>query len=89
MAIFGSRTLLLIPGLQTLKELSGPKYGFNGPRYQGVMPDGTLIVDDKYTHSVKIIVVDGALLQVIGKGQAAKRPGKFLTLEGVELKGEI
>jgi hypothetical protein len=53
------------------------------------MPDGTLIVDDKYTHSVKIIVVDGALLQVIGKGQAAKRPGKFLTLEGVELKGEI
>ena len=77
MAIFGSRTLLLTPGLQTLKELSGPKYGFNGPRYQGVMPDGTLIVDDKYTHSVKIIVVDGALLQVIGKGQAAKRPGKF------------
>ncbi|MEC7655326.1 MAG: hypothetical protein VX416_03150 [Pseudomonadota bacterium] len=53
------------------------------------MPDGTLIVDDKYTHSVKIIVVDGALLQVIGKGQAAKRPCKFLTLEGVELKGEI
>ena len=68
---------MLTPGLQTLKELSGPKYGFNGPRYQGVMPDGTLIVDDKYTHSVKIIVVDGALLQVIGKGQAAKGPGKF------------
>ena len=34
-------------------------------------------------------MVDGALLQVIGKGQAAKRPGKFLTLEGVELKGDI
>ena len=38
------------------------------------MPDGTLIVDDKYTHIVKIIVADGALLQVIGKGQAAKGP---------------
>ena len=89
MAIFGSRMLLLTPGLQIIKELSGPKYGFNGPRYQDVMLDGTLIVDDKYTHSVKIIVVDGALLQVIGKGQAAKGPGKFLTLEGVELKGDI
>ena len=76
--------LLLTPG-----ELSGPKYGFNGPRYQDVMPDSTLIVDDKYMHSVKINVADGAILQVIGKGQAAKGPSKFTTPEGVELKGDI
>ena len=80
---------MLTPKLQTLKELSGPKYGFNGPRYQDVMPDGTLIVADKYTHSVNIVAIDEELLQVIGKGQAAKGPGKFLTLEGVELKGDI
>ena len=83
------RMLLLTPGLQIIKELSGPKYGFNGPRYQDVMPDGTLIVADKYTHSVKIIAVDGALLQVIGTGRAEKGPGKFTTPEGVELKGDI
>ena len=80
---------MLTPGLQTTKELSGPKYGFNGPRYQDVMPDGTLIVDDKYTHSVKIISVDGALLQNTGTGQAAKGPVKFTTPEGAELKGDI
>ena len=62
---------------------------FNGPRYQNVMPDGTLIVADKFTHSVKIIAVDGALLQVIGEGQVAKGPGKFTSPEGVELKGDI
>jgi len=83
------RMLLLTPGLQIVKELSGPKYGFKGPRYQDVMPDGTLIVADKYTHSVKIIAPDGALLQVIGTGQAAKGPGKFTTPEGVEIKGDI
>ena len=52
------------------------------------MPSGTLIVADKYTHSVKIIAVDGALLQVIGTGQPADGPGKFTT-EGVKLKGDI
>jgi len=54
------------------------------------MPGGTLIVDDQYMHSLMIIfLVDGALLQVIGKGQAAKGPGKFSRPEGVELKGDI
>ena len=53
------------------------------------MPDGTLIVADKYTHSVNTIAVDGELLQVIGKGRAAKGPGKFTTPEGVKLKGDI
>ena len=52
------------------------------------MPNGPLIVADKYTHSVKIIAVDGALLQVIGTGQPADGPGKFTT-EGVKLKGDI
>ncbi len=82
------RMLLLTPTLQLIKELSGSPYGFNGPRYQDVMPDGTLIVADKYTHSVKIIGTEGALLQVIGTGRAEKGPGKFTTPEGVEICGE-
>ena len=40
------RMLLLTPGLQIIKELSGSRYKFNGPRYQDIMPDGTLIAPD-------------------------------------------
>ncbi len=82
------RMLLLTPDLRIKTELKGPRYGFRGPRYQDVMPDGTLIVADKNTHSVKIIAPDGTLTQVIGTGRAGKGPGKFTTPEGVELRGE-
>lgn len=82
------RMLLLTPDLKVRKELGGPRYGFRGPRYQDVMEDGTLIVADKYTHSVKIIAPDGALVQVLGTGRPGKGPGKFTTPEGVELRGE-
>lgn len=82
------RMLLLSPDLKIKRELSGPAYRFNGPRYQDVMPDGTLIVADKYTHSVKIIGRDGRMIQVIGTGGPGKGPGRFRTPEGVELRGE-
>ena len=82
------RMLLLTPTLQIIKELSGARYKFDGPRYQDVMPDGTLIVADKNSHTIKIIGTDGTLLQVIGTGRAEKGPGKFTTPEGVELRGE-
>ena len=82
------RMLLLSPDLKIKRELSGPEYRFNGPRYQDVMPDGTLIVADKYTHSVKIIGPGGRMIQVIGTGSAGKGPGLFQTPEGVELRGE-
>lgn len=73
------RMLLLTPDLKIRKELKGAPYNFRGPRYQDVMPDGTLIVADKNTHSVKIIGPDSKLLQVIGTGRAGKGPGKFTT----------
>ena len=78
----------LAPDLKIRKELRGAPYKFRGPRYQDVMPEGTLIVADKYTHSVKIIGADGTLLQVIGTGRAGKGPGRFTTPEGVELRGD-
>ena len=83
-----NRMLLLTPDLKIRKELRDAPYNFRGPRYQDVMPDGTLIVADKYTHSVKIIGADGTLLQVIGTGRAGKGPGRFTTPEGVELRGD-
>jgi DNA-binding beta-propeller fold protein YncE len=83
-----NRMLLLTPDLNIRRELSGAPYNFRGPRYQDVMPDGTLIVADKNTHSVKIVGPDGALLQVIGTGRAGKGPGQFTTPEGVELRGD-
>ena len=83
-----NRMLLLTPDLKIRKELRGAPYKFRGPRYQDVMPEGTLIVADKYTHSVKIIGADGTLHQVIGTGRAGKGPGRFTTPEGVELRGD-
>ena len=52
-------------------------------------PDGTLVVADKYTHSVKIIAPGGKFLSVIGGRSSGKGPNKFRTLEGVELRGDI
>lgn len=82
------RMLLLDPELTILRELSAAPYQFNGVRYQDVLPDGTLIVADKNTHSVKIISQSGELLQVIGTGRPGKGPDRFTTPEGVETRGE-
>lgn len=73
--------------LEILEILSGPEYRFDGPRYLDVAPDGTLIVADKYTHSVKVISSNGEVLGVIGDGSPGEGPGKFRTPEGVELRG--
>ena len=53
-----------------------------------VYEDGTLIVADKNSHTVKFIHTDGTLLQVIGTGWPEKGPGRFTTPGGVELRGE-
>lgn len=82
------RMVLLSPDLKIKKVLQGAPYNFSGPRYQDTLPDGTLIVADKNTHSVKIIGPDGALIQVLGGGGSGKGPGKFRTPEGIELKGQ-
>ena len=84
----GNNRMLLTPALNIRQELSGATYNFRGPRYQDVMPDDTLIVADKNTHSVKIIGPDGTLLHVIGTGRAGKGPGRFATPEGAELRGD-
>jgi DNA-binding beta-propeller fold protein YncE len=79
------RLVRMSPELEIKTVLEGAPYRFSGPRYLDVAADGTLVVADKYTHSIKIIAEDGALLGVIGDGSSGKGPAKFKTPEGVEL----
>lgn len=79
------RLVRMSPELEVKTVLQGTPYDFSGPRYLDVAPDGTLVVADKYTHSIKIIAEDGTLLGVIGDGSSGEGPGTFTTPEGVEL----
>jgi DNA-binding beta-propeller fold protein YncE len=81
------RVVLLTQDLKIKRQLKGKPYKFSGPRYLDLMADGGLIVADKYTHSVKFIGADGALIKVLGTGRAARGPGLFTTPEGVARGG--
>jgi DNA-binding beta-propeller fold protein YncE len=83
------RLLLLSEALAVVDELSGPPFDFDGVRYLDVMPDGTLIAADKYTHSVKVVDPQGRLLATLGDGRPGKGEGRFRTPEGVEIAGDI
>ena len=83
------RILLLSQSLQVLGELSGPPLDFHGVRYLDVMPDGTLIAADKYTHSLKVVDPEGRLLATLGNGRPGRGEGVFRTPEGVEIHGDI
>ncbi len=83
------RMLLLSPELEIKRELSGPRYDFDGVRYQDVLPDGTLIAADKNNHQVKFIGPDGELILVLGTGSPEMGPSKFRTPEGVEVQGDM
>lgn len=83
------RVLLLSESLHIVRELSGPPFDFDGVRYLDVMPDGTLIAADKYSHTVKVIDPGGRLLAVLGSGRPGKGEGVFRTPEGVDSVGDI
>ncbi len=83
------RMVRMSPDLEAKTVLKGATYDFSGPRYLDVAADGTLVVADKYSHSVKVIAEDGTLLGVIGDGDSGEGPQKFRTPEGVELRGDI
>jgi DNA-binding beta-propeller fold protein YncE len=82
------RILLLNESLEIVSELSGPPFHFDGVRYLDVMPDGTLVAADKYSHKVKIIDADGRLLATLGTGRPGKGEGVFRTPEGAESAGD-
>ena len=80
------RLVRMTPELVITTVLSGPTLDLDGPRYLDVLPDGTLIVADKYSHSVKVIAEDGRLIATLGDGRKGLGPGKFTTPEGVEIR---
>jgi DNA-binding beta-propeller fold protein YncE len=84
-----NRMLLMTEELKVIKELKGSPYNFNGVRYQDVLPDGTLIAADKYSHSIKVISPEGDLLMTIGSDEPGMGPGVFHTPEGVETRANI
>lgn len=76
------------PDLNRLRVLSGPQYGFAGPRYMDIGPDGLLVVADQDAHRVlKIDPVSGAVLGVIGTGRPGKGPNLLDDPEGVAIRG--
>ena len=82
------RILLLSASLEVIDELSGPPYDFDGVRYLDVLPDGTLLAADKYSHSIKLISPDGRLAATLGSGRPGRGPGVFTTPEGVDSAGD-
>ena len=82
------RILLLSESLEMIDERSGPSYGFDGVRYLDVLPDGTLLAADKYSHSIKLISPDGGLAATLGSGRPGRGAGVFSTPEGVDSAGD-
>lgn len=81
------RLLLLSPELRVLRELTRQDYQFDGVRYMDLLPDGTLIAADKNNHQIKFIRPDGKLVLTLGSGRPEKGPDRFITPEGVEVRG--
>jgi len=81
------RVVRLNAALEIDLNLSGDSYAFDGPRYMDFDADGRLYVADKYSNQIKIIAVDGTLLQVLGADGAGKGAGLFRHPEGVEIRG--
>lgn len=81
------RMVRLNDALEVTRTLSGPDYGFNGPRYLDFDAAGRMYVADKYSNSVKLIDKTGKLTQVLGQDQADKGEGVFDRPEGVEIRG--
>ncbi len=74
--------------LQLIQMLDDPKFGFVGPRYMDITPDGLLIVADQDAHRVlKIDPISEEVMGIIGTGE----PGLGINLlddpEGVAVRG--
>ncbi len=84
----GRRLVRFSADLEPLGVISGPAYGFVGPRYLDFDPDGMLVVADQDAHRIlKIDPADGALLGVLGTGAPGLGPNLFDDPEGVAIRG--
>lgn len=84
-----NRVLLLSESLEVVAELRGAPFDFDGVRYLDVLPDGTLLAADKYSHSLKVIGPQRNVLATIGLGQGELGRGFLKTPEGVDSEGDL
>ncbi|NDR59457.1 Vgb family protein [Aliiruegeria sabulilitoris] len=85
---FNRRLVQFSPELEQLRILSGPQFGFIGPRYLDVDDFGKLVVADQDAH--RVLLIDPAtdsLLGVIGSGSPGMGPGLLDDPEGVAIRG--
>jgi DNA-binding beta-propeller fold protein YncE len=82
------RMVQLDEGLQIIRILTGPVYGFNGPRYHDFDTEGRMLVADKNSNQIKVIAPDGTLIQVLGTKARGMGEGLFYQPEGVEISGD-
>lgn len=85
---FQRRLVQFTPELEQIRTLSGPQFGFVGPRYMDIGPDGILVVADQDAHRViKIAPVSDKVLGVIGLGFSGRGPNLMDDPEGVAIRG--
>ncbi len=82
------RMVQLDEGLQIIRILTGPVYGFDGPRYHDFDTGGRMLVADKNSNQIKVIAPDGTLIQVLGTKARGMGEGLFYQPEGVEISGD-
>lgn len=85
---FQRRLVQFTPELEQIRVISGPQYGFVGPRYMDVEPSGILVVADQDAHRIlKIDPISEAVLGIIGIGTPGEGPNLFDDPEGVAVRG--
>ncbi len=84
----GRRLQQFSPDLEHLRTLTGPQYGFLGPRYLDVDAFGRLVVADQDAHRILLIDPEGdAVLGILGTGSPGLGPNRFDDPEGVAIDG--
>ena len=79
------RIQILDKYLNFIRELKGPPFNFNEPKYLKIDLQGWLYVSDEYNNQIKIFDKNFKLLGLIGDGKAGRKRGKLKGPEGVEV----
>lgn len=81
---FNRRLVRFSPDLEQLQVLSGPQFGFVGPRYLAIEPSGLLVVADQDAHRIlRIDPVAETVIGILGNGTPGEGPNLFDDPEGV------
>jgi tripartite motif-containing protein 71 len=71
--------------LNFIRELKGPPFNFNEPKYLKIDLNGWLYVADEYNHQIKIFDSKFTPRGVIGDGKSSRKRGNLKGPEGIEV----